>query len=39
MTAFGAGLVDVTIKLGGLAPGKVANDFGTRRRFTERSRT
>ncbi len=27
-TAFGAGLVDVTIKLGGLAPGKVANDFG-----------
>ncbi|MGH2996194.1 MAG: hypothetical protein ACRDM9_07750 [Gaiellaceae bacterium] len=27
-TAFGAGLVDVTLKLGGLAPGKVANDFG-----------
>jgi hypothetical protein len=27
-TAFGAGLVDVTIKLGGLAPGKVADDFG-----------
>jgi hypothetical protein len=27
-TAFGAGLVDVTIKLGSLAPGKVANDFG-----------
>jgi hypothetical protein len=27
-TAFGAGLVDVTIKFGSLAPGKVANDFG-----------
>ena len=27
-TALGAGLVDVTIKFGGLAPGKVANDFG-----------
>ena len=27
-TAFGAGLVDVTIKLGSLAPGKVADDFG-----------
>ena len=26
-TAFGAGLVDVTIKLGSLAPGKVADDF------------
>jgi hypothetical protein len=27
-TAFGAGLVDVTIKLGSLPPGKVADDFG-----------
>jgi hypothetical protein len=27
-TAFGAGLVDVTIKLGSLAPGKAADDFG-----------
>lgn len=27
-TAFGAGLVDVTVKLGSLAPGKVADDFG-----------
>ncbi len=27
-TALGAGLVDVTIKLGSLAPGKVADDFG-----------
>ncbi len=28
ITAFGAGLVDVTIKLGSLAPGKAADDFG-----------
>ena len=27
-TAFGAGLVDVTIKLGSIAPGEAANDFG-----------
>ena len=27
-TAFGAGLVDVTIKLGSLAPGQAAKDFG-----------
>ena len=27
-TAFGAGLVDVTIKLGSLAPGKAADNFG-----------
>ena len=27
-TAFGAGLVDVTLKLGSLPPGKVADDFG-----------
>jgi hypothetical protein len=27
-TAFGAGLVDVTIKLGSLAPGKAAENFG-----------
>ena len=27
-TAFGAGLVDVTVKLGSLAPGKVADDYG-----------
>ncbi len=27
-TAFGAGLVGVTIKLGSLAPGKAADDFG-----------
>jgi hypothetical protein len=27
-TAFGAGLVDVTIKLGSLAPGNAADDFG-----------
>jgi hypothetical protein len=27
-TAFGAGLVDVTIKLGSLAPGKAAQNFG-----------
>ena len=27
-TAFGAGLVDVTIKLGSLGPGKVAQDYG-----------
>jgi hypothetical protein len=26
-TAFGAGLVDITIKLGSVAPGKVAQDF------------
>jgi hypothetical protein len=28
ITAFGAGLVDVTIKLGSIAPGKAADDFG-----------
>jgi hypothetical protein len=28
ITVFGAGLVDVTIKLGSLAPGKAADDFG-----------
>jgi hypothetical protein len=28
ITAFGAGLVDVTIKLGSLAPGKAADNFG-----------
>jgi hypothetical protein len=27
-TAFGAGLVDVTVKLGSLAPAKAADDFG-----------
>lgn len=27
-TAFGAGLVDVTIKLGSIAPGKAADNFG-----------
>lgn len=28
ITAFGAGLVDVTIKLGSLAPGKAADNYG-----------